>query len=355
MKKLLASVVILAAAGVAQAKDRVLVVPFTIDASEPQSWMAKGVQENIAATLDRTSDVSGVASRGNAAVKDNAAAASLARAAQSSYAVRGVARTDGDAVTLMADLIDARTGDTVRSAAIMGSTSGLLKLEDQLAAQLHEGIIDPAKNTQVFSRSVANLPANNSNTAPEVPQVSQAGATSGNLGMLHNVPASGNPQTAPAQGDQVQTGAAVLNHYYVTIFAALVDPNTGKTIKIVSLNGTLDHLSQLADQLAKDLNGGSFATNAILAAFAPKYFGAPVPTTKPLTPAEAAAMQSIVIVNGGSAQPQSQLTTIAPATIVVAAAPPVPVASAPIGHPAVKSTVPAPASRSQLNKPAQVR
>jgi TolB-like protein len=116
---------------------RVLVVPFAVlNVPESQQWISRGVQENLVADFGRTPTFSPIAFQGQVIVEDNGTAARLAKQASAAYAVRGAAQMVGENVRLTAQLIDAKTGDTVSTASVTGPTSTLLKMEDELSAQL---------------------------------------------------------------------------------------------------------------------------------------------------------------------------------------------------------------------------
>jgi TolB-like protein len=144
MKAISAAAALLVAASMAQGAERVLVLPFSVlNVPESQQWIGKGVQENIVAEFGRSGEFAPVAFQGQVIVEDNATAARLARTAQSPYAVRGAAQAVGDQVRLTAQLIDAKSGDTLRTASVTGQSDNLLKMEDELAAQLR-GYAQPA-------------------------------------------------------------------------------------------------------------------------------------------------------------------------------------------------------------------
>lgn len=134
---LLAVVCALSLASSALADDRVLILPFnSLNVPAPQQWIAQAVQENLVADLGRTPGIIPIASGSQVIIEDNATAARLARNANAPYAVRGAAQLVGDDVRLTAQLIDSRTGDTLRTALVTGKAADLLKLEDQLASQI---------------------------------------------------------------------------------------------------------------------------------------------------------------------------------------------------------------------------
>src|SRR4051812_6049562 len=93
---------------------RVLVIPFSgLNVPESQQWISKGVQENIVADFGRTAGISPVAFAGQVIVEDNATAARIARQASTDLVVRGATQVVGDSVRITAQLIDAKSGDTV--------------------------------------------------------------------------------------------------------------------------------------------------------------------------------------------------------------------------------------------------
>jgi hypothetical protein len=69
-------------------------------------------------------------------VEDNETAARLARNANAALAIRGTAQVVGENVRLTAQLIDSKTGGTLRTGLVTGSMGELLALEDELAGQL---------------------------------------------------------------------------------------------------------------------------------------------------------------------------------------------------------------------------
>jgi TolB-like protein len=125
------------ATGAAGAGQRVLVIPFTaLNIPDAQQWISRGVQENLVADFGRTTSLNPIAFQGQVVVEDNATAARLARQASAPLAVRGAAQIVGDQLRLTAQVIDAKTGDTLSAASVTGPASDLLKMEDELSAQL---------------------------------------------------------------------------------------------------------------------------------------------------------------------------------------------------------------------------
>jgi len=117
---------------------RVLVVPFSaLNVPDSHQWISRGIQENLVADFGRAGGTfDPITFQGQLIVEDNATAARLARQASATLAVRGAAQMVGANIRLTAQLIDAKTGDTVNTASVTGPTSDLLKLEDELSAQL---------------------------------------------------------------------------------------------------------------------------------------------------------------------------------------------------------------------------
>ncbi len=170
---ILASVVFLAAAGAVRADnaERVLVVPFSVlNVPDSQQWIGKGVQENVVAEFGRSGTFSPIAFQGQVIVEDNATAARLARAAQSPLAVRGAAQAVGENIRITAQLIDSQSGDTVRTASVTGSAHDLLKMEDELSAQLLGQTTAPA-GAPAATAPISTAPAS---TAPAAPAVAPA-------------------------------------------------------------------------------------------------------------------------------------------------------------------------------------
>lgn len=120
-----------------RAQLRVLVIPFTaLNVPDSQQWITKAVAENIVADFGRTPGFLPLAFHGQILVEDNATAARLARQASASLVIRGAAQVVGTSVRLTAQLIDAKTGDTLTTASVTGPADDLLKMEDDLSAQL---------------------------------------------------------------------------------------------------------------------------------------------------------------------------------------------------------------------------
>jgi TolB-like protein len=116
---------------------RVLVIPFsTLNVADNQLWIGRAVQEDIIADFGRTHQFMPVGFQGEITVEDNATAVSLAHKADANLVIRGAAQMVDQNLRITAQLIDARSGDTVTTASVTGPTSDLLKLEDGLAAQL---------------------------------------------------------------------------------------------------------------------------------------------------------------------------------------------------------------------------
>jgi TolB-like protein len=117
---------------------RVMVIPFsTLNVPAEQQWIGKAMQESLMADLGR--DLTAVSFDGQTIIEDNPAAARVAREASVPYAVRGSAQVVNGEVRLTAQMIDAKTGETVGTAIATGPVNDLFKLEDQIAAQLHGG------------------------------------------------------------------------------------------------------------------------------------------------------------------------------------------------------------------------
>jgi TolB-like protein len=134
---LLALVAAAALGGSAWGDDRVLVIPFNVlNVPASQQWIGKGVEESLVAQLGRSGGMTPVAFTGPVIVEDNATAARLARSANAPLALRGTAQVVGESVRLTAQLIDSKSGETVRTALVTGGTADLLQLEDDLAGQL---------------------------------------------------------------------------------------------------------------------------------------------------------------------------------------------------------------------------
>jgi TolB-like protein len=116
---------------------RILVVPFsTLNVPDAQRWISRGIQENLVSDLGRTAGVVPVPFTGPIVVENNTTAARLARAASAQLAIRGTAQVVGDQVRVTAQMLDARNGEIVRTASVTGTPADLLKMEDDLSAQL---------------------------------------------------------------------------------------------------------------------------------------------------------------------------------------------------------------------------
>ncbi len=133
----LASSIFGQAAGAPAAAKRVLIAPFSMaDLPESQRWMPKSIQDNLVSSFSRTLGYAAVPYKGAALVDDNATAQRLAKSASANFAVRGSAVLENDSIHLTAQLVDAKTGEALSSADVSGPAVNLLKLEDQLSAQL---------------------------------------------------------------------------------------------------------------------------------------------------------------------------------------------------------------------------
>jgi TolB-like protein len=176
------SVLVLAAAvsvgaGAARAQSapgpRVLVIPFTtLNVPDSQQWIAKGVQENLVADFGRSGTFSPVAFQGQVIVEDNATAVRLARQASANYAIRGAAQIVGDTVRLTAQLIDVKNGDTISTGSVTGSPNDLLRLEDELSAQLR-GVSGATATATGPAAPVAPVAAAPGDATPEIIVISQ--------------------------------------------------------------------------------------------------------------------------------------------------------------------------------------
>jgi TolB-like protein len=124
-----------------QSGPRVLVIPFTtLNVGDNQEWIGRAVQEDIIADFGRTNQFLPVAFQGQIVVEDNATAVSLAHKADATLVIRGSAQMVGPDLRITAQMIDARSGDTVTTASVTGPTADLLKLEDGLSAQLRTNL-----------------------------------------------------------------------------------------------------------------------------------------------------------------------------------------------------------------------
>jgi TolB-like protein len=129
--------VVAALGGSTWGDDRVLILPLNVlYVPAGQQWIGKGVQESLVAQFGMSGGMRPVAYTGSVIVEDNATAARLARNANAPLAIRGAAQVVGEDVRLTAQLIDSKSGETVRTGLVTGSTAELLKLEDELAGQL---------------------------------------------------------------------------------------------------------------------------------------------------------------------------------------------------------------------------
>jgi TolB-like protein len=145
---------------------RILVIPFnTLNVADAQQWIGKGAQEALIADMARSGDIVPVGFKGAVIVEDNATAARLARQAQASLAIRGTAQVRGNDVRLSAQVLDAKTGELLRTATATGVLSDLLKVQDDLTAQLR----GPAQPLALVMSAVSTAPA----AAPQVVVVPQ--------------------------------------------------------------------------------------------------------------------------------------------------------------------------------------
>jgi TolB-like protein len=128
---------------------RVVVIPFhTLNVPAEQQWIGKAVQDTLMADLGK--QYTAVAFEGQTIVEDNATALRVAREASAPYVVRGSAHVVNGEVRLTAQLLDAKTGETVNTAIATGPVNNLLTMEDDIAAQIQGipalvGPIAPAK------------------------------------------------------------------------------------------------------------------------------------------------------------------------------------------------------------------
>ena len=145
-----------------------MIIPFSVlNVPESQQWIGKGVQENLIADLGRSGAYSPLAFQGQVVVEDNAAAVRLAKNANTALVIRGAAQMVGDQVRITAQVIDANSGETIRTASVTGPTGDMLKLEDQLSAQLvRKGDQDPP-SAPVLS-ATATPPQNPQNAGTSV-------------------------------------------------------------------------------------------------------------------------------------------------------------------------------------------
>jgi TolB-like protein len=144
------------------ADDRILVIPFnTMNVPANQQWIAQAAQESLVADLGQVKGLIPVTFSGQVIVEDNATAARLARTNNATFAIRGSAQVVGDNIRLTAQLIDAQSGDTLRTALVTGLTADLFKLEDDLTAQICGTTASPI----VSPTTVAAVPATTATTS----------------------------------------------------------------------------------------------------------------------------------------------------------------------------------------------
>lgn len=116
---------------------RVLVIPFTtLNVADDQQWIGRAIEENIIADFGHSNAYMPVAFQGQLLVEDNATAITLAHKANADLVIRGAAQRVDKTLRITAQMIDARTGDSLTTASVTGSAADLLKLEDDLSAQL---------------------------------------------------------------------------------------------------------------------------------------------------------------------------------------------------------------------------
>jgi TolB-like protein len=156
------AVVVLTAQGLVWGDDvpRVLVVPFNaLHVPEAQQGIGKGAQKSVVADFSRSGVYQAMASQTQVIVEDNATAARLGRAAESQYVVRGAAHVVEGNIRLTAQLIDARSGGTIRSGCVTGPAGSIRVMEDELGAQLRGQSTDAARATTGGAGRVAGSDA----------------------------------------------------------------------------------------------------------------------------------------------------------------------------------------------------
>ncbi len=149
----------LAVPGISRAADagpRVLVIPFsTLNVADSQQWIGRAVQESIIADFGHAGGYAPVAFQGQIIVEDNATAVSLAHKADADFVIRGAAQMVDKTLRITAQMIDARTSDTVTTASVTGGSSDLLKLEDDLSIQLRTHIAAAQQAAQQAAQAQA--------------------------------------------------------------------------------------------------------------------------------------------------------------------------------------------------------
>jgi len=136
-----------AASTSALADQRVMILPFNgLNLGANQQWIGKGVQENLAADLGRNG-VDPVPYNTQVIIEDNVTAARIARGQNAPYVIRGSVQVVGNDLRITAQLIDVASGGTLRTGLVTGPADNLLKLEDQLAAQIRGADAQPATAT----------------------------------------------------------------------------------------------------------------------------------------------------------------------------------------------------------------
>jgi TolB-like protein len=124
------------------AKASVLIFPFvTLNFAEDQQWMGRAIQEDMITEFGRARVFSPFAYHGQLLVEDNDTAIAIAHKFSADFVIRGAAQMVEKDLRLTAQFIDVSTGESIATASSTGSVKDLLKLEDQLSAELRTSVM----------------------------------------------------------------------------------------------------------------------------------------------------------------------------------------------------------------------
>ena len=126
--------------------------PFSnITRAPGDAWIGSGIAETVMADLVRVGGLT-VTDREvvldalrelNASEGEERTALALGRLLGATWVLRGGYQRLGDQIQITARVVDVATGDVVRTMNVDGAASGLFALQDQIVAELSDGL-DPA-------------------------------------------------------------------------------------------------------------------------------------------------------------------------------------------------------------------
>jgi len=180
-------------------------------------------------------------------------------ATQASLVVGGGVQWLGDLVRVTAQIVDPRDGDVVRAVKIDGTVSDLQRVRAEVAAAIGVGIadaLDAGGTSSTVERAMVNTvalrPFANVSQMPEDATLAEAivVAVTERLGRLQSV----SVVTEERDAVWVISGAVQRMGNVVRITANLIDRQQGSVVRAVKVDGPIDQLTRLQNEVAAELS-----------------------------------------------------------------------------------------------------